>query len=71
MRDRQVLPERYDLVAARLRGDGVLLLLVFDANDEADEVFLRTGRGLASTHTRLSLTPMTRQTRYFCAQAEV
>ena len=55
MRDRQVLPERYRLVAARLR-DGVLLLLVLDANDEADEVFLRTYRALTSTHTEFSIT---------------
>ncbi len=56
MRDRQVLPECYQLVAARLR-DGVLLLLVLDANDETDEVFLRTNRALARAHTqRFSIT---------------
>jgi len=56
MRDGQVLAERYRLVATRLRGDCVLLLLVLDANDEADEVFLRTYRGLASTKKGLAST---------------
>ena len=55
MRDGQVLAERYRLVATRLRRDCVLLLLVLDANDEADEVFLRTYRGLASNEEEVEV----------------